>query len=302
MGQKTLIWLVLSLAAAAATAVSAVLFLVPDQLSGAALRGYRATRRHQAMQRSTALRLAWPFIRLCAHYAALLPLPQWKQRQSDLLRTAGEPWGLSSDELLGLIIAGTVGGALGGLLIAMLLDTGNGLVIVGAFLGFFLPTLWLNELAQKRLHSINRALPQALDLIVLSMGAGLDFIGAVRHIVEQWSDKRDPLCEELTRFLYELSLGKTRREALADLAQRAPTELVKSFVNNALQAERRGTPLVETLRIQADAARSKRFQTAERVAGRAGVVILVPLMFIFGATVLVMFGSLLVKGFRGDIF
>ena len=134
------------------------------------------------------------------------------------------------------------------------------------------------------------------------MGAGLDFIGAVRHVVEKWSDKRDPLCEELSRFLHELSLGKTRNEALEDLAYRAPTELVKAFVTNAIQAEKRGTPLVEILRIQADVARTKRFQTAEKIAGRAGVVILMPLMFIFAATVLVMFGSLIVKGFRGQLF
>ena len=87
-----------------------------------------------------------------------------------------------------------------------------------------------------------------------------------------------------------------------DLAYRAPTELVKAFVTNAIQAEKRGTPLVEILRIQADVARTKRFQTAEKVAGRAGVVILMPLMFIFAATVLVMFGSLIVKGFRGSFF
>ena len=102
--------------------------------------------------------------------------------------------------------------------------------------------------------------------------------------------------------MHELSLGKTRKEALEDLAYRAPTELVKAFVTNATQAEKRGTPLVEVLRIQAEVARTKRFQTAEKVAGRAGVVILMPLMFIFAATVLVMFGSLIVKGFRGQLF
>lgn len=134
------------------------------------------------------------------------------------------------------------------------------------------------------------------------MGAGLDFVNAVRHVVEKWSDKRDPLCEELARFLHELGLGKTRREALEDLAYRAPTELVKAFVTNAIQAEKRGTPLVEILRIQAEVARTKRFQTAEKVAGRAGVVILMPLMFIFAATVLVMFGNLVVRGFRGQLF
>jgi tight adherence protein C len=124
----------------------------------------------------------------------------------------------------------------------------------------------------------------------------------MRHVVEKWSDKTDPLCEELTRFLHELNLGKTRRDALTDLAWRAPTEMVKAFCNNAIQAERRGTPLVEVLKIQADVARTKRFQAAEKIAGRAGVIILAPLVLIFAATVLVMFGSLIVKGFRGQLF
>jgi tight adherence protein C len=266
------------------------------------LRGYRATRRRDALDSSALLKLTWPVIRLCTFYAALIPAKEWKEKTSVRLRNAGEPWGLSPDEFLGLILASALLSTVVGGLFAQLTDMGPGMAIVGGFLGAVLPSLWLNERAQTRLQSINRGLPQALDLVVLSMGAGLDFIGALRHVVEKWSDKRDPLCEELSRFLHELSLGKTRKEALEDLAYRAPTELVKAFVANAIQAEKRGTPLVEILRIQADVARTRRFQTAEKIAGRAGVVILMPLMFIFAATVLVMFGSLIVKGFRGQLF
>jgi tight adherence protein C len=296
------IWLAIALVAAAAAAASLVLLFVPSELRDPQLRGYRATRRREALESSALLRIAWPAIRLCTYYAQLIPATAWKERRTLTLRTAGEPWGLSADELLGLCIASTVGSLLVAFLFATLTGMGAGFVIVGGFLGAVLPSLWLHDRAASRLSAINRGLPQALDLIVLSMGAGLDFIGAVRHVVEKWSDKRDPLCEELSRFLHELSLGKTRKEALEDLAYRAPTELVKAFVTNATQAEKRGTPLVEVLKIQAEVARTKRFQTAEKIAGRAGVVILMPLMFIFAATVLVMFGSLIVKGFRGQLF
>ena len=298
------LWLALALGSVAAFAMVSVLLFVPgpDEIHDPVLRGYRATRRRDALASSALLKLAWPFIRLCTFYAALIPAKDWKEHTSVKLRNAGEPWGLNPDEFLGVIITATVGSLIFGALFAVLTDMGAGLVIIAGFLGAMLPGLWLNENAQSRLQSINRGLPQALDLVVLSMGAGLDFIGAVRHVVEKWSDKHDPLCEELSRFLHELSLGKTRKEALEDLAYRAPTELVKAFVTNAIQAEKRGTPLVEILRIQADVARTKRFQTAEKVAGRAGVVILMPLMFIFAATVLVMFGSLIVKGFRGALF
>jgi tight adherence protein C len=296
------VWLIVALVAGAATALAVVLLFLPAELRDPPLRGYRATRRQQAFADSVLFRLGWPLIRLCTYYAALIPATQWKEKKSLQLRNAGEPLGLSADEFLGLTIAATIACGVIGTLFATVLELGFGFVIVGAFLGILLPNVWLQEKAQTRLTSINRGLPQALDLVVLSMGAGLDFIGAVRHVVEKWSDKQDPLCEELSRFLHELSLGKTRKEALEDLAYRAPTELVKAFVTNAIQAEKRGTPLVEILRIQADVARTKRFQTAEKIAGRAGVIILAPLMFIFAATVLVMFGSLIVKGFRGQLF
>jgi tight adherence protein C len=302
--QLSNLWLIVALCSGAAFAMAMVLLFIPgpDEIRDPVLRGYRATRRRDALEESGLLKLTWPLIRLCTFYAVLIPAREWKEKTSVKLRNAGEPWGLNPDEFLGLIITSTILSMVVGALFAELTEMGMGMVIVAGFLGGVLPSLWLNERAQTRLQSINRGLPQALDLVVLSMGAGLDFIGAVRHVVEKWSDKRDPLCEELSRFLHELSLGKTRKEALEDLAYRAPTELVKAFVTNAIQAEKRGTPLVEILRIQADVARTKRFQTAEKIAGRAGVVILMPLMFIFAATVLVMFGSLIVKGFRGQLF
>ena len=296
------IYLGVALVAAAAAAAASVLLFIPSDMRDAVLRGYRATRRRDALAQSTLLRMSWPLIRLCTHYAQLIGAKEWKEKKSLQLRNAGEPIGLSPDEFLGLNIASTIGGVGLAVLIQWLMGMGFGIVIVGGFLGMMLPNMWLSEKALTRLASINRGLPQALDLVVLSMGAGLDFISAVRHVVEKWSDKSDPLCEELSRFLHELSLGKTRKEALEDLAYRAPTELVKAFVANAIQAEKRGTPLVEILRIQADVARTKRFQSAEKIAGRAGVIILMPLMFIFAATVLVMFGSLIVKGFRGQLF
>lgn len=283
------------------TAAAIIFLFVPNDIADPALRGYRLTKRKEALESPT-VKLFWPFVKLCTYYAQLIPLTDWKEQKGLQLRHAGEPWGLSADEFLGLNIAGFLAGGFSTFAVATLLDMGYGLVVIGVVLGIFLPNLWLAESAEKRLSSINRGLPQALDLIVLSMSAGLDFVGAVRHVVEKWTDKRDPLCEELQRFMQELNLGKTRREALEDLAYRAPTELVKAFVSNAVQAEKRGTPLVEVLQIQAEVARTKRFQMAEKVAGRAGVVILMPLMFIFASTVLIMFGSLVVKQYRGQLF
>src|SRR5262249_32590719 len=158
------------------------------------------------------------------------------EKLSEKLRHAGEPLGLAPDEFLGLQAVATLAASFVSFLAASLLEMGPGVMIVGVFLGAWLPSVWLHERGDQRLLSINRGLPQALDVIVMAMGAGLDFVGSVRHVVEKWSDKDDPLCEELVRFLHELSLGKTRKDALTDLAWRAPTEMVKAFVNNAVQA------------------------------------------------------------------
>jgi tight adherence protein C len=295
------VWLISMCVTAGAAALALGLALVPDRWSGVELRGQRAAKRRAGLDENTLLRAVWPLVRAGAYYAARLPIGRWRARQTALLTDAGQPLGLSADELAGLTFALGVVGLASAFVVSQLNGMGAGIYVVGGGLGVMLPSLWLNEQVKNRFKSINRGLPQALDLIVMSMGAGLDFPGSVRQVVERWSDKRDPLYDDLSRFLGEISLGKTRREALEDLAARAPTQLVKTFVANAIQAEQRGTPLVEILATQAEVARTRRFQTAEKIAGRAGVVVLLPLMLIFVAVLLVLFGGLIVKGFRGTL-
>lgn len=278
-----------------------VLLIVPAHIDTPKLRGYRAAERRRVLGGGGLLQIVWPLISLCAYYAERVPLERWKRNRRLQLRRAGEPWGLSPDELLGLHFAAALLGLTGGALFAAAADAGGAPVILSGVVGGALPSVWLGERAAARLRSIHRGLPPALDLIVLAMGAGLDFISAVRHVAGKWSDPRDPLCQELSRFLDELSLGRSRREALEQLAERAPTELVKAFVSNAIQAEQRGTPLVDVLRIQAEVARRRRLQNAETVAGRAGVLLLLPLILVFVATVLLIFGSLIVQGLRGQL-
>ena len=76
---------------------------------------------------------------------------------------------------------------------------------------------------------------------------------------------------------------------------------MREFVSNVIQSSQRGTPLIDVLTIQAEVARTKRFQTAEKVANRAGVLLLIPILFCMGATLIIMFGNLVVKGFRGEL-
>ncbi|HEX9101914.1 MAG TPA: hypothetical protein VF997_06915, partial [Polyangia bacterium] len=164
------IYLAVALVAAAAAAAASVLLFIPSDMRDPVLRGYRATRRRDALAASALLRMAWPLIRLCTHYAQLIGAKEWKEKKSLQLRNAGEPLGLSPDEFLGLNIAATVGGVAIALVLSWLMGMGFGVVIIGAFLGIMMPNLWLSEKATVRLASINRGLPQALDLVVLSMG------------------------------------------------------------------------------------------------------------------------------------
>ena len=88
------IYLIVALVAGAAAAMSAVLLFIPSDLRDPVLRGYRATRRRDALQASALLRLSWPLIRLCTHYATLVKAAEWKEKKSLQLRNAGEPIGL----------------------------------------------------------------------------------------------------------------------------------------------------------------------------------------------------------------
>ncbi len=297
----SLYWLFGAIVCMGVAAFVIVMAAVPKPRALTHLMGYRATARREGLEQNQFLKMAWPLVELGAQYSSGIAMPEWRQSMAKLLRDSGAPLGLDVDELVGVIFTSTV--ALLGLafVVAQLRGFGFGIYILAAFIGVCLPFMWLSEQGKERFKSINRGLPQALDLVVMAMGAGLDFTGSLRNVVERWTDKKDPMFLELSRFLHELSLGKTRREALEDLAVRAPTELVRTFVANVVQAEQRGTPLVEILAIQADVARTRRFQTAEKIAGRAGVMVLLPLMLIFMATILVLFGGLIVKGIRGEL-
>jgi tight adherence protein C len=290
-----------AVAAAGAAGFVLGLMVLPSQRHVHALGDYHAASRAKALAESRMLKLLWPLVELGAQYAMMIKAPGLRAGLAKLLRDAGGPLDLDVDELLGLAFAGTAVGLAFAFVFNLGKGVGNGLYLVGGGMGLFAPFMWLTEMGKDRFKMINRGLPQALDLIVMAMGAGLDFTGSLRHVVERWSDKRDWMYLELHRFLHELNLGKTRREGLEDLAERAPTQVVRTFVANVLQAEQRGTPLVEILQIQAEVARSQRFQAAEKAAGRAGVVILMPMMLIFAAVMLVLFGGVIVKFMRGGL-
>ncbi|MBX3206397.1 MAG: type II secretion system F family protein [Labilithrix sp.] len=227
-------------------------------------------------------------------WASIEPLVRWlgvrmsgiltDEQRAELDRQiglAGDYMGLTADEYLALTVLSAVGGAVVGALGGYVLELGGIALVVGVMLGGAMPYMQISGVAQERLKNVGRGLPYVIDLMALSMGAGLDFPGAVRQVVEKSSNPDDPLVEEFTLILQTMNLGRTRKEALVEFARRAPVETVTEFVNSLVQAEERGNPVAEVLTIQATVSRTRRSVRAEEAAAKAGVQMVGPLMLVF---------------------
>lgn len=171
------------------------------------------------------------------------------------------------------------------------------LYIVGPLLFSFLPVTWLNRSLKTRHKSIQRSLPFVLDLLTLSVEAGMDFMTALQRNVERRTV--DPLAEELIRVIREIQLGKTRREALRGISDRINLQDIRSVVNALVQADELGVSIGSILRIQADQIRQRRFERAERMANEAPVKMLGPLLlFIFPAVFFVLMGPVIYRSIQ----
>jgi tight adherence protein C len=160
--------------------------------------------------------------------------------------------------------------------------------------GFVFPYIWLSDQIKKRQQAISRALPYNIDLLTLSVEAGLDFQAALGTVVEK--GQPGPLIEELSMVLSEIRLGKTRAEALRNLADRVQLADVSSFVANLIQADKMGTSLGKVLRIQTTQMRISRTHRAEKLANEAPIKMLLPLIgCIFPTVFLVLFGPIIYR-------
>lgn len=257
--------------------------------------GLRGLERQRALDGVPGWALLEPSLRwLGARLAPWLPegLRQTLERRMTL---AGDALGLLPEELVALsALTGTVG-----LLVGSLLGhgsrLGNPVAVAGLLAGVALPQLRIGRAAAQRMQTVNRRLPQAIDLLALSLGAGSDFPAAVRQVLDKTSNPSDPLAEELTLLLQSLQLGRTRRQALEELAERVPGDAVVEFVGAVVQAELRGSPLVDVLRIQAEVSRRKRTVRAEELAAKAGVAMMGPLVLVFLAILLVIVAPMVLR-------
>jgi tight adherence protein C len=152
-------------------------------------------------------------------------------------------------------------------------------IIVGILAGFFAPDLLLGNLITRRQDNIRRALPDALDLLVICMEAGLGIDQAMVRVGDEIKLTSPPLAEEFQIINREQRAGKPRLEAWRSMAARVDIEFVRQFIAMLVQTERFGTPIANALGQFADTVRLHRTQAAEEVAAKTGVKLLFPLIF-----------------------
>jgi tight adherence protein C len=209
------------------------------------------------------------------------------------LNMAGNPYGWSSSDFLGVKAALTIALAAG---LFFLLTVGGKATLgipaglVAGLVGWFIPDLLVSSKTGARRHQIVRALPDALDLLVISVEAGLGFDAALQRLVEKTDN---PLTREFARVLAELRVGRSRREALRDVIDRTQVQDLTNFISAILQAEQLGVSISKVLTIQADQMRTVRRQRAEQSAAQAPLKMLIPLaIFIFPALCIMILGPI----------
>jgi tight adherence protein C len=203
--------------------------------------------------------------------------PERIRRRLDL---AGNPAGWNVDRVLTLTVLGAVGGLVVGALVGLRLGTSVPALLVllaaCALVGFHAPGIYLHLRAEDRAEQVRRALPDAIDMLTISVEAGLGFDAAVQQVAHR---TEGPLADELSRMLREMQLGRSRADALRGLAERSKVAELRGFVGAMVQADGLGIPVAQVLRVQSAEIRVKRRQRAEEQAQQVPVKMTIPLIF-----------------------
>src|SRR5512136_954652 len=237
-------------------------------------------------------RVVVPVLNAMAQFVARFTPQRTLETTRRNLELAGNPYNLTPAQFL--VVRGVVAIVLGGVIGLLVAVTRTGwpqnilYPLLSLALGFFLPVLWLSSQIARRKNSVIKSLPDALDLLTVCVEAGLGFDGAMQKITEKW---KDDLALAFGRVLQEVRLGKSRREALRDMAERMDVPDITSFVAAIIQADQLGVSMAKVLRIQSDQMRVRRRQRAEEKAHQAPVKMLFPMVFlIFPSIYIVLLG------------
>jgi tight adherence protein C len=187
------------------------------------------------------------------------------------------------------------------LLAVYLLGLKFGLLVGGlaALIGYMIPGFWLSHQAEKRKKLIANGLPDALDLMIVCVEAGMGLDQGIAKAAEELTVSHPALAEEMTIITTEIRAGKSRMEAFKNFAGRTKVDEVRQLVSMLVQTDRFGTSISQALRTQAETSRTMRRQRAEERAAKLGVKLIFPLVFcLFPAMYVVTLGAAIIKFVR----
>jgi tight adherence protein C len=203
----------------------------------------------------------------------------YSERLQTKLDVAGNPPGWTVDRIVSLKVVGIGAGIVAGGLFALLLDWSLVRTFIaiagGGVLGYYAPNLYLYQKGHDRTEQMQRALPDALDLLSISVEAGLGFDAALSQVAR---NTEGPLAGEFARVLQEMQIGLGRSAALRALGDRSTLPDLRSFTSAMVQADAFGIPVGQVLRVQSSEIRVKRRQRAEEQAQKVPVKIMIPLV------------------------
>ena len=237
-------------------------------------------------------RIALPFFNRVGKLASRFTPQATLQAARKRLEMAGNP--MQMDPAFFLSLRFVLAVVFGGLIFLVFAVTrrnwlqGLTLTTVFLFIGFMFPDVWLSTRVRRRQRAIFRAMPDSLDLLTICVEAGLGFDGAMSKVHEKWDNE---LALELGRVIQEIRLGKLRRDALRDMADRLGVAEMTSFVAAVIQSEQLGVSMAKVLRIQSDQMRVRRRQMAEEEAHKAPIKMIFPIgLLIFPSILILLLG------------
>jgi len=234
-------------------------------------------------------RVLVPIIRKIGEFSVRFTPQKAIQNVTRMMEIAGNPWPIDAATFFALrFVLALVFGALavGYIVYAKPADPSKNLLYIGgaAFLGSYIPASMLTSRITKRQTEVRKAMPDALDLLTICVEAGLGFEAAMSKVAQKWDNE---LALAFSRTLREIQLGKVRRDALKDMADRLGIAEMTSFVAAIVQSEQLGVSMSKVLRIQADQMRMKRRQFAEEQAHKAPIKMIIPMALLIFPSIMI---------------
>ncbi len=239
-----------------------------------------------------------PLLEKLGQAAAQPFMPKTREKQSSLRKNLGRA-GIYSPQAVKLLTGAKViflcGGILGGYAIGVASNMMLLGLSVGGLIGYLIPRLWLTHKVNSNQKQLNYGLPDALDLMVVCVEAGLTIDAAMQRVGQEMAIAHPAVSRELAVTHMETRVGVARTDALKNMGNRTDNDALKSLAAMLTQAERFGTSIGQALRIHADTLRTQRQHAAEELAAKASVKMSFPLvLFIFPATFIVLAGPVVI--------